>query len=123
MARQLIVQPHFLHLTTQATGNPKFRPVILSPVSARCIPLSRCARAWQTPPVLLVVHVENSGPAEEAGVLLGDVLFEMSGKTVEHVDTIQDSLATARVGDVLQVRVIRAGEIKPLSITLGERAR
>ena len=28
MARQLIVQPHFLHLTTQAVGSPKFRPVI-----------------------------------------------------------------------------------------------
>jgi S1-C subfamily serine protease len=42
---------------------------------------------------------------------------------VEHVDAIQDSLATARVGNVLRVRVIRAGEIKPVSITLGERAR
>ena len=72
---------------------------------------------------LLVMHVENGGPAEKAGVLLGDVLFEVSGKTVEHVDAIQDSLATARVGDVLQVRIIRAGEIKPASITLGERAR
>jgi len=72
---------------------------------------------------LLVMHVENGGPAEKAGVLLGDVLFEVSGKTVEHVDAIQDSLATARVGNVLQVRVIRAGEIKPVSITLGERAR
>ena len=47
----------------------------------------------------------------------------MRGKTVEHVDTIQDSLAIAKVGEVLQVRVIRAGEIKPVSITLGERAR
>jgi hypothetical protein len=28
MARQLIVQSHFLHLTTQAVGSPKFRPVI-----------------------------------------------------------------------------------------------
>src|SRR5439155_22965936 len=28
MARQLMVQPHFLHLTTQAVGSPKFRPVI-----------------------------------------------------------------------------------------------
>jgi hypothetical protein len=26
--RQLIVHPHFLHLTTQAVGSPKFRPVI-----------------------------------------------------------------------------------------------
>jgi len=71
---------------------------------------------------LLVVHVDNGGPAEKAGVFLGDVLFEVAGKTVEHVDAIQDSLAAAKVGDVLRVRIIRAGEIKPMSITLGERA-
>jgi serine protease Do len=72
---------------------------------------------------LLVVHVENDGPAEQAGVLLGDVVFEVGGKPVEHVDAIQDSLAAAKIGDVLQLKVIRAGEIKPVSITLGERAR
>ncbi|MGO9469575.1 MAG: S1C family serine protease [Isosphaeraceae bacterium] len=72
---------------------------------------------------LLVMHAENGGPAEKAGVLLGDVLFELGGKTVEHVYAIQDSLATAKVGDVLRIRVIRAGEIKTVSITLGERAR
>jgi S1-C subfamily serine protease len=55
--------------------------------------------------------------------LLGDIVFEVSGKTVEQVDTIQDSLATAKIGDVLQIRLIRAGEIKPASITLGERSR
>jgi S1-C subfamily serine protease len=72
---------------------------------------------------LLVMHAENGGPAEKAGVLLGDVLFEVDGEAVEHVDAIQDSLTTAKVGDVLQIRVIRAGEIKSASITLGERAR
>jgi S1-C subfamily serine protease len=51
------------------------------------------------------------------------VLFELGGKTVEHVDAIQDSLATAKVGDVLQIRMIRAGEIKTVSITPDERAR
>jgi serine protease Do len=83
----------------------------------------RSKLATETRAGLLVVHVENGGPAEQAGVLLGDVIFEVSGKTVEHVDAIQDSLATATIGDVLRVRVIRAGEIKPVSITLGERAR
>jgi len=77
----------------------------------------------QTRAGLLVRHVENDGPAEKAGVLLGDVLFEVGGGTVEHVDAIQDSLATAKIGDVLQIRVIRSREIKPLSIKLGERAR
>jgi S1-C subfamily serine protease len=72
---------------------------------------------------LLVMHVENGGPAEKAGVLLGDVLFEVGGKTVEHVDAIQDSLATAKIGDVLQITLIRAGEIKAVSVALGERTR
>jgi S1-C subfamily serine protease len=50
-------------------------------------------------------------------------VFELRGKTVEYVDAIQDSLAAAKIGDVLQMRVLRAGEIKPVSITLGERSR
>jgi S1-C subfamily serine protease len=77
----------------------------------------------QTRVGLLIMHVEKGGPAEKAGALLGDVLFEVGGRIVEHVDAIQDSLATAKIGDVLQIKVIRAGEIKPVSITLGERAR
>jgi S1-C subfamily serine protease len=72
---------------------------------------------------LLVMHIENNGPAEKAGVMLGDVLFEVGGKTVEHVDAIQDSLATAKIGEVLQIRLIRAGEIKAVSVALGERTR
>ena len=88
------------------------------------VPENMCSKLpAETRAGLLVMHVENGGPAERAGVLLGDVLFELGGKTVEHVDAIQDSLATAKVGDVLQIRVIRAGEIKPVSVTLGERPR
>ena len=72
---------------------------------------------------LLVTHVETGGPAEKAGVLLGDVLFEVNGEMVEHLGAIQDALATAKIGEVLPIRLIRAGEIKPVSIILGERAR
>src|SRR6202051_2202881 len=72
---------------------------------------------------LLVVHVENGGPAEKAGVLLGDVVFEVGGKTVEHVDAIQDSLATAKIGEVLRIRLMRAGRLKAGSAPLGEKTR
>ena len=72
---------------------------------------------------LLATHVEPGGPAEKAGVLQGDVLFEMNQEKVEHLGAIQDALAAAKVGDVLTIRLIRAGEIKPVSIILGERAR
>jgi S1-C subfamily serine protease len=72
---------------------------------------------------LLVTHVEHPGPAEKAGVLLGDMFFEVGGKAVEHMDALQDSIRSAKVGDILQIKLIRAGEITPVSITLGERAR
>ena len=72
---------------------------------------------------LLVVNVESGGPAEKAGVLLGDVILEVGGKLIEHMDTIQEFLAAAKVGDVVNARLLRAGEIKPVSVTLAERPR
>jgi len=42
MARQLIVQAHFLHLTTHATGSPRSGPVmplIISEQKEKVIPL------------------------------------------------------------------------------------
>lgn len=44
MARQLIVQPHFLHFTTQAVGSPKFRPVISAMIGeqkGKVVPLQK----------------------------------------------------------------------------------
>jgi S1-C subfamily serine protease len=72
---------------------------------------------------LLVLHVESGGPAEKAGVLLGDFVFEASGKTLEHLDAVQDLLGAAKVGEVVEVRVVRGGEVKLVSLTLGDRAR
>jgi S1-C subfamily serine protease len=72
---------------------------------------------------LLVVHVDGGGPAENAGVLLGDVLVEVAGKALEQVDAIQDFLAGAKIGQAVELQVLRAGEIKPITIVLGEKAR
>jgi S1-C subfamily serine protease len=51
---------------------------------------------------LLVVHVEPSGPADKAGILLGDVLTELQGKAVEDTGDIQQLLGSAKVGDTVQ---------------------
>jgi S1-C subfamily serine protease len=72
---------------------------------------------------LLVVHVGSGGPAEKAGVLLGDVVIEVAGKAVEEVDAIQDFLAEAKIGQTAKVRLLRAGEIKSVTTVLEEKAR
>jgi len=70
---------------------------------------------------LLVVHVEPSGPAGKAGVLLGDVLTEINGKAVEDTGDIEGLLATLKVGAQLNATVLRGGAPVKLSITLEDR--
>jgi S1-C subfamily serine protease len=68
------------------------------------------------------MHVETRGPADNAGVLLGDVIVEVAGETVENLGELQERVAAIRIGDSLATRLVRAGQIKAVSITLGEKA-
>lgn len=70
---------------------------------------------------LVVLYVEPGSPADKAGVLLGDVLFELEGKPVTDTDSVQDTLGSASVGKVLEARIIRAGSVVTVSIELGTR--
>ncbi len=70
---------------------------------------------------LLVVHVEPSGPADKAGVLLGDLVFDLQGKPVEDTGDIQHLLGSAKVGDTVQVAVLRGGSPMKMSIALADR--
>jgi S1-C subfamily serine protease len=70
---------------------------------------------------LLVVHVESSGPADKAGVLLGDVVIELQGRAIEDTGDIQQLLSSSKAGDTVQATVLRGGTPVRMSITLSER--
>ena len=70
---------------------------------------------------LMVLHVEAGGPADKAGIVLGDVIVELQGKPTLDTGHIQDLLASAKVNEKLGTTVIRGGAPLELSITLGER--
>jgi serine protease DegQ len=70
---------------------------------------------------LLVVHVEKAGPAEKAGIQLGDVVTELGGKPVEDTGDIQELLGSAKVGDAVKATVLRGGTPVTLSIKLEDR--
>jgi S1-C subfamily serine protease len=71
---------------------------------------------------LLLVHVEPNSPAAQAGLLLGDVLVAMSGQTVESADDLQAFLSGDKVGQPQSVQVIRGGELRELTVTIGSRS-
>jgi S1-C subfamily serine protease len=70
---------------------------------------------------LIVVSVEPSGPAEQAGVLVGDIIIDMGGTSVADTRDVQSVLDPDRVGKPLSVKLIRGGQLQQLDLTVGER--
>ena len=70
---------------------------------------------------LIVLHVETGGPAEKAGIVLGDVIVELEGRPVPHTYEIRSALASSKVGDTLRLKLLRAGTPVDASVNLAER--
>jgi S1-C subfamily serine protease len=70
---------------------------------------------------LMLVSVDADGPAAKAGLYLGDILVTLGDTAVDDSAQVQQTLDPESVGKSLQVRVIRGGELRTLSITVGER--
>jgi S1-C subfamily serine protease len=72
---------------------------------------------------LLINSLAPGGPAEQAGVLIGDVLIELDGKPCRDMDDVHAALDSASIGHQLQIALIRGGERHVCSVTVGERPR
>jgi S1-C subfamily serine protease len=70
---------------------------------------------------LLVNSLAPGGPAEEAGVLIGDVLIELDGKPCRDMDDVHAALGSGSIGQQLKIALIRGGERNECSVTVGER--
>lgn len=70
---------------------------------------------------LLILSVVEGGPAETAGVILGDVLTGFAGEAIEDTDDLQRVLAARQTGETASLTVLRGGEPCELSVTIGER--
>jgi S1-C subfamily serine protease len=70
---------------------------------------------------LLVVQVAEGGPAAAAGFLQGDILVKLDGSAVTNADDLQGLLGPNRVGSSVNASVVRGGELRDLSLTVGTR--
>ncbi|MGI9357509.1 MAG: DegQ family serine endoprotease [Rhizobiaceae bacterium] len=68
----------------------------------------------------LVAGVIEGGPADTAGLRLGDVVLEIDGRAVEHVDALGYRLATAGIGREVALRVLSRNKSRELTISLKE---
>lgn len=70
---------------------------------------------------LMIVSVDPEGPAERAGVLLGDTIIAIDDVTVTDPADVLAQLDPPRVGRPARVRLVRAGRLETLTVTVGER--
>jgi S1-C subfamily serine protease len=70
---------------------------------------------------LLVVQVAEGGPAAAAGFLQGDILVRLDGTSVANADDLQGLLGPDKVGSGVKASVVRGGELRELSVTVGTR--
>lgn len=70
---------------------------------------------------VIVVNIEQNGPCDRAGLLIGDVLLSLDGKFVSDTGDVQAVLTPESVGQTINVQIIRGGELVEVAIAVGER--
>ena len=78
---------------------------------------------WREAGGFVVTRVERGGPADKAGVQVGDRLVAVNGVTLNSVDDVQRSIYGATVGDRLALRLERGGRRFDTGLVLAEMPR
>ena len=69
---------------------------------------------------LMVMSVEAASPAEQAGLIQGDILVALAGQPLRQVDDLQSLLGNTAIGSAIPARVARGGDIQELSVTIAQ---
>lgn len=69
----------------------------------------------------IVLGVEPGSPADQAGVIVGDVITAIAGTPVADAADVHAQLGSDTVGRATPVEVRRGGTPRQLSVTVGER--
>jgi len=70
---------------------------------------------------LLVLWLEEGGPAANSGLLVGDILVAVGGQPVSDPDNLFAALGSDTVGNAVVVEILRGGRPETVNVTVGER--
>jgi S1-C subfamily serine protease len=93
-------------------------------VATTPLPLPSALRAETGEEVaLLVTAVEPGSPAERAGLRFADAILSFGSERLQEPGALLALLAEDRIGEAVALRVLRGGEVRDLTVTVGARER
>lgn len=70
---------------------------------------------------LLLVGIEENGPAHGAGLMIGDILLSVDGQPVTELEDLRSALDGDAVGAATNVALLRGGQRQEIRVTIGEQ--
>jgi S1-C subfamily serine protease len=70
---------------------------------------------------LIVLTVEPEGPADRAGILIGDVVTGIGDALVEQSDDLREYSDSGVIGKPVKITYVRGGALRDSTVTVGER--
>ena len=68
----------------------------------------------------LVADVDKEGPAAKAGIASGDIIISYNGKEIKDMDELPILVAQTEIGSTADVRVLRSGKEKTVTVKIAE---
>jgi S1-C subfamily serine protease len=72
---------------------------------------------------LLIVGVTPGGPADSAGLIVGDILLDFAGTRIESTEDLLDRLTGDRVGQSISVKTLHGGVVRDVDVVVAARPR
>ncbi len=70
---------------------------------------------------LMLVSIDPQQAAEQAGMMLGDILITLNNQPIQDSQELQTVLDPQSIGQTLTVKAIRGGELREFEVVVGER--
>ena len=68
---------------------------------------------------MMVIGLAPTSPAEQAGVLPGDIVLEVDGKQTGRARGLASVLTPERIGEPVTLKLLRAGDIRLVTVIIG----
>ena len=72
---------------------------------------------------LLIMAITPSSPADNAGLMVGDLLLDFDGHPVRTAEDLLDLLTDRRIGQTVVARTLRGGTARDVTITVAARPK